>query len=191
MRLGGALSLELHIDGEWRVVSGHRPIPIGRWTHLAVTYDAATRTAAIYVDGALDVKREIRGLTTGLLDQSTAELRLGRNDWSPVSSIVDGKIDSLRVSNVARTFEPAAAVGNAPAAPKGNLVPNGNFALGLLGWRLDGEGDANLVWDVTAQDPASGLCCLHNLPDGRPANLTCCRGRYRPVPARITRSAPG
>jgi hypothetical protein len=164
LRLDSTVRLSLHIDGDWRVLSGNRAIPLGRWTHLAVTYDAATRTAAIYVDGALDVKHVIRGLTTGQLDQSTAELRLGANDWSPGSSVVDGKIDWLRVSNVARTFEPSAAAVHEAAAPKGNLVPNGNFALGLLGWRLDGEGDANVVWATTTQDPASGLCSLHNLP---------------------------
>ncbi len=164
-RLEGTLRVSLGIDGMWREFSGNKAVPIGRWTHLAVTYDAATRTAAIYVDGALDVKREIKGLTTGQLDQSTAELRLGRNDWNPLSSVVDGKIASLRVSNVARTFEPSAAAVHEAAAPKGNLVPNGDFALGMLGWRLDGEGDANLVWGATTQDPASGLCCLHNLPD--------------------------
>jgi hypothetical protein len=166
LRLGGALRLSLHIDGEWREFSGRKAVPLGRWTHLAATYDAATKTAALYVDGALDVKKEIKGLTTGQLDQSTAELRLGANDWKPLSSAVDGKIDSLRVSNVARTFEPPAALHEA-AAPEGNLVPNGDFELGLFGWRLNGEGDANLAWGTTTQDPASGLRCLHNLPDSQ------------------------
>ena len=164
LRLDGTLCLSLHIDGEWRDFSGNKAVPIGRWTHLAGTYDTATRTAAIYIDGALDVKKEIKDLKTGRLDQSTAELRLGANDWNPLSSVVDGKIASLRVSNVARTFQPSAAAAVHETAPKGNLVPNGDFELGLLGWRLDGEGDANLVWSTTTQDPATGLCCLHNLP---------------------------
>jgi len=166
LRLDPTLRLSLHVDGKWRVLSGHKAVPMGRWTHLAATYDAATKTAAIYVDGALDVKQEIKDLTTGRLDQSTAELRLGANDWSPLSSVVDGKIDSVRVSNVARTFELPAAVHEA-AASKGNLIPNGDFELGLLGWRLNGEGDANLVWGTTTQDPANGLRCLHNLPDSK------------------------
>jgi hypothetical protein len=164
LRIDAALRLSLHIDGKWRVLSGRRAVPTGRWTHLAATYDAATKTAAIYLDGALDVKEEIKDLTTGQMDQSTAELRLGANDWSPLSSAVDGKVDSVRVSNVARTFEPPAAVHEA-AAPKGNLVPNGDFELSLLGWRLYGEGDTNLAWGTTTQDPASGRRCLHSLPD--------------------------
>ena len=166
LRLDAALSLSLHIDGKWRALSGHRAVPIGRWTHLAATYDAATKAAAIYVDGVLDVKKQIENLTTGRLDQSTAELRLGANDWSPLSSAVDGKIDSVRVSNVARMFEPPVAAHEA-TMPRGNLVPNGDFELGLLGWRLDGEGDANLVWGATTLDPTSGLRCLYNLPDSK------------------------
>jgi hypothetical protein len=166
LRIEASLRLSLHVGGKWHVLSGRKPVPTGRWTHLAATYDAATKTAALYVDGALDVKEKIKDATTGELDQSTSQLRLGANDWSPLSSAVDGKIDSVRVSNVARAFEPPAALHQA-AAPEGNLVPNGNFALGLNGWRLFGEGDANLAWGVTAQDPAGGLRSLHNLPESQ------------------------
>ncbi len=165
LRLDPTLKVSLHIDGKWRVFTGHKPATTGRWTHLAVTYDSATKTAAIYIDGALDVKHEIKDLTTGKLNQSTAELRLGANDWSPLSSAVDGKIASVRVSNVARTFEPSAAATH--ETPKGNLVPNGDFELGLLGWRLNGEGDANLVWDTTTKEAVSGLRCLCNIPDSK------------------------
>ena len=35
----------------------------------------------------------------------------------------------------------------------GNLVPNGDFELGLMGWRLAGEGDANLLWGTGCQGP--------------------------------------
>ncbi len=166
LRLEATVRASLHIDGKWHAFAGHKAVPTGRWTHLAITYDSATKTGAIYIDGALDVKRQIEDLSTGKMNQLTAELRLGANDWSPLSSGVDGKIDSLRVSKVARTFEPPAAA-HAAAPPKGNLVPNGNFELGLLGWRLDGEGDANLVWGTTTKDAAGGLRCLHNLPDSK------------------------
>jgi hypothetical protein len=166
VRLDGAVRLEMHVDGEWRGLSGKKPLPLGRWTHLAVTYDAATKTAAIYIDGALDAKEKLRGVTTGQLDQGTAELRLGANDWNTLSSAVDGKIASLRVSNVVRTFKAPAALHEA-VLPEGNLVPNGNFELGMFGWRLDGEGDATLAWGTTRQDPAGGPSCLHNLPDSQ------------------------
>ena len=43
-------------------------------------------------------------------------------------------------------------------------MPNGDFELGLTGWRMSGEGDANLVWATDTKDPASGRLCLHNIP---------------------------
>ena len=44
MRLAGAIQAYLSIDGKWRQVHGGRPIPVGRWTHLAMTYDRQSRT---------------------------------------------------------------------------------------------------------------------------------------------------
>ena len=168
LRPGGTMDARLNIDNSWRNIRGRHPIPIGRWTHLALTYDSATKTAAFYIDGALDVKQEISGLKSGLVTLGTAELRVGSSDWIPTGSEVDGKVDALRISNVARSFEPLAtaspaAAAIAAAAPKGNLVPNGGFELGLLGWRLTGEGDANLLWGTDANNPAGGRLCLRTL----------------------------
>ena len=106
MRLGGSISWLIGVDGQWRTLQGRRPVPTGRWTHLALTYDSATKTAAAYIDGVLDVKQDFPKLSPGLMTQGKAELRLGQNDWNPLGSEVDGKIAALRVSNVARTFEP-------------------------------------------------------------------------------------
>ena len=168
-RLGGSsMTALLAVDGSrWRNINGRRAVPIGKWTHIALAYDSATRTAALYIDGQLDVKQEFTGTTNGLVNQATSELRLGTNDWRPEGAEADGKIAAVRISNVARTFEPAAA--SPPAAspastPKGNLVPNGDFELGLMGWRLAGEGDATLLWGPDATNPASGRLCLRTLP---------------------------
>ena len=168
------------------------PVPVGRWTHLAMTYDSATKTAALYIDGALDVKQEIRDLPTGLINQGTAELYVGQNDWNPTGSEVDGKIDALRISNIARTFEPLSPRrprdGRRQARPKGNLVPNGDFELGLLGWRLAGEGDANLLWGTDTKDPASGRLSLAPLPGSQVAPTCASKVPHeallsRPIPA--------
>ena len=168
IRLGGTIDGKVHVDGKWRDVKGRHTVPTGRWTHLAMTYDSATKTAAIYIDGALDVKQEIADLKTGLLSQTKSKLCIGANDWSPMGSEVDGKVDALRISNVARSFEPlsppAAKPASIAAAPKGNLIPNGDFELGLLGWRSAGEGDANLMWAADAKGAASGRLCLHTVP---------------------------
>ncbi len=167
MRLGGTMKGLVGIDGKWQTLQGRRPVPTGRWTHLAVTYDAATRTATTYIDGVVDATLKVKGETPGLVTQGKAELRLGLNDWNPLGSEVDGKIAALRISNVARSFEPLPQAAREPAGG-GNLVPNGDFELGLIGWRLSGEGDATLVWGTDTKNPASGRRCLHSIP-GSPA----------------------
>ncbi len=169
IRLGGGVNVLLGTDGgRWRTINGRKAVPVGRWTHLAVTYDSATKTAATYIDGVLDAKQVLSGDGAGLLNQGKAELRVGANDWNATGSEVDGKIAMLRISNIARTFEPiptpAGEKKDKIAAPQGNLVPNGDFELGLLGWRLAGEGDATLLWGPDDKGAASGRLCLRTLP---------------------------
>jgi hypothetical protein len=140
------------------------PVPLGQWTHIAITYDSATTEVAIYVNGALDRKSKLEG--GGKVAAHGSQLRIGLNDWNPMGSEMDGKVDSLRISSVARTFEPMPQPKReAPVAvEKGNLVPNGDFELGLVGWRMTGEGDTTLVWGTDTKNPASGRLCLHNIP---------------------------
>ncbi len=165
IRLGGGMTGLIGVDGRWQTVHGRRTVPLGRWTHLAITYDSATKTGALYIDGALDGKQQFTGVTKGLLSQGGAELRLGLNDWNPLGSEVDGKVAALRISSVARTFEPLYAPARKIAA-SGNLVPNGNFEMGLLGWRLAGEGDATLLWGREEKGAASGRLCLRTRAGG-------------------------
>ncbi len=164
------------VDKGWQAVNGVLPVPMGQWTHIAITYDSATAQGAIYVNGALDTKATLKG--GGKLLVYGSQLRLGLNDWNMMGNEMDGKIDSLRISNVARTFEPIPQPAREVVVAKGNLVPNGDFELGLTGWRMVGEGDANLVWGTDAKDPASGRLCLHNIPgsEGSSALLS------RPIP---------
>jgi hypothetical protein len=164
LNVGSNVRARFDVGTGWESVNGALPVSMGQWTHIAMTYDSATTEAAIYVNGALDRKSKLTG--GGKLLASGSELRFGLNDWNPMGSEMDGKIDSLRISNVARTFEPmpiAQATREVPV-PKGNLVPNGDFELGLMGWRMTGEGDTNLVWGTDAKDPATGRLCLHNIP---------------------------
>ena len=178
IRLGGTMKGLVGVDGKWQTVEGRRNVPTGRWTHLAVMYDAATRTATTYIDGVVDATLKVKGDTPGLVTQGKPELRLGLNDWNPLGSEVDGKIAALRVSDVARKFEPIPQAAREPVASKGNLVPNGDFEMGLVGWRLSGEGDATLIWTTDTKDAASGHRSLHNIPGApAPASLL-----SRPIP---------
>jgi hypothetical protein len=178
LTVDSTVSASFGVGKGWQAVNGVLPVPIGQWTHIAITYDSATTQAAIYVNGALDRKSALAG--GGGLVGYGSQLQLGLNDWNPMGSEMDGKIDSLRISNVARTFEPIPHPAREAAVEKGNLVPNGDFELGLTGWRMTGEGDANLVWGTDAKDPASGRLCLHSIPgsEGGETLLS------RPIPVR-------
>ena len=128
-------------------------MPTGHWTHLAITYQqnsATTGTAAIWVDGNLDMKQTIYGLTTGLINQSTAAMRLGQNDSG--GNQVSGSIDNFRISNNARVFAPAVPY----ASITGNLCPNGDFEAGLVGFRMYGDGDTSLIWSTTTTNVKCG-----------------------------------
>jgi hypothetical protein len=178
LTVDSSVSASFSVGKGWQAVNGVLPVPMGQWTHIAITYDSATTQAAIYVNGALDTKSTLTG--GGKLLVYSSQLRLGLNDWNPMGSEMDGKVDSLRISSVARTFEPIPQPIHEAATPKGNLVPNGDFELGLTGWRMSGEGDANLVWGTDTKDPASGRLCLHNIPgsEGGAALLS------RPIPVK-------
>jgi hypothetical protein len=179
LTVGNTISASFNVGKGWQAVHGAVPTPIGQWAHVAITYNSASKEAAIYVNGALDRKTKLEG--AGDLQSYGSDLRIGQNDWNPMGSEMDGKIDSLRISDIARTFEPVPQPERQEAAvEKGNLVPNGDFELGLIGWRMSGEGDANLTWAADANGPASGRLCLHNLPDspGGSALLS------RPIPVK-------
>jgi hypothetical protein len=49
----------------------------GRWYHVAATYEAASRLATIYIDGAADVQSVLAGFTPN----TSADLYLGRASW--------------------------------------------------------------------------------------------------------------
>ena len=166
LTVGGTVAATFTVDGSNRNVNGVINVPTGQWVHLAITWlktSTTTGTGTIYVNGVLDTQTNFTGLTTGLISAGYgSKMRIGQNDWSPIGSEMDGKIDSLRISNIARVFTPLYPPSPGAANPPGNLVPNGDFEGGLMGWRLNGYGDMNLVWEATS-GAASGQKCLHTL----------------------------
>ena len=199
LRLGsttpGAITAQLCIAGSWQTVNGSLPIPVGQWTHLAMTYDSTTHVGSIYINGVLDTATTFTGLSSWTLDSNTYTTRLGQDDWT--YSQVAGKIDSYRISGIARAFTPLYPPSPGAQTPPGNLVPNGDFEMGLTGWRGDNYGDVNLTWETTG-GAASGQLCLHMLT--APAQTSrrfsaqtgavpaaCTRGPFRCIPADSTR----
>jgi hypothetical protein len=185
-RLGSTISASFAVGGSsWTSFSGTLPVPAGQWTHLAITFNSITHIASIYINGVLDTTHTCG---TGTLNPATGAVWVGRNDYAAGSN-VDGKIDSLRISNIARAFVPLAPFPPQPPLAKGNLVPNGDFEIGLTGWRGRGYGDVNLMWETTG-GAATGQKCLHTIPSARTdfsallGGVTPSGVVSRPIPAR-------
>ena len=70
-------------------------VPLGTWTHVALTYDGAM--LRLFVNGAEVVSRA----TTGAINPSSSPLWIGGN--SPFGEYFAGLIDEVRVYNRALT----------------------------------------------------------------------------------------
>ena len=174
-------------------VNGNATFPVGQWTHVAMTYDSTLKKGCIYINGVLDAYATYTGSGAGTLYTGyNSTFRLGQNDWGPTGSEFDGKIDSLRISNVARVFTPLYPPNPGAPTPPGNLVPNGDFESGLMGWRLNGYGDTNLCWETTS-GAATGQRCLHTLSTAINDYLTTAppaSGKMPTPPSIISRPIP-
>jgi Concanavalin A-like lectin/glucanases superfamily len=119
-------------DGASHVnLTGTSPVRAGVWTHVAGSYDAASRTMRLYVNGALE------GSTTapGTFNASGG-LAIGRAKWnSALNHFLPGAIDEVRLYDRLLSGDEIAAIANAPA---------------LTGrWELD-EGTGTLARDSSA-----------------------------------------
>lgn len=106
MRANGTVRASLRIDGAWRFVKGIKEVPVGKWTHLAITYEKKTKEIKIYVNGVLDVTNVPDGVTEGTLDFMGSMLRMGTNDWNPERGQMNGDMDEVRISTTARQYKP-------------------------------------------------------------------------------------
>ena len=84
---------------------GGMAVPVGRWTHLAITWDQATRMVGIYVNGQLDMAQEPEGISEAELGERACEsMRLGGHTWQANPIVLDGQLDEVRISAVARQY---------------------------------------------------------------------------------------
>ncbi|MHA1574330.1 MAG: LamG-like jellyroll fold domain-containing protein [Alphaproteobacteria bacterium] len=162
MRIEGSLRAYFYIDGKWRILEGQTAIPLHKWTHVAMTYDIASRAMRTFINGQLDAERKLDGLKSYELGQSSSPLRIGRNTWRVTGGIV-GKIDELRISDVARTFTPIAA---REARRVAVFVPNGSFEFGRYGWRGTGERNSRLQWRLDNMTASRGRWSMRSVTPG-------------------------
>lgn len=145
IRVPGKVHAYFWIDGQWRIVPGTKAVPLDRWTHLAITWDQPTKMVSIYVDGQLDVAQEPEGITAAKLDSGAGSMRLGGHTWEQNPMMLNGQLDEVRISSVARKYQAAApapqekpAGAAKPAAPaQENLAAAAEQA--LKPWTADTE----------------------------------------------------
>ena len=77
------------------VVIGSTELPLKKWVHIAGTYDAASGEGKLYFDGEIDNEGDIGGK----IITNNVVLWLGRG----AGPFLDGYIDEVRISNIART----------------------------------------------------------------------------------------
>ncbi len=193
MRISGTVQAYLGIDGEWRQVHGATAVPVGRWTHLAMTYDQESKLARIYVDGRLDVAATPEGITEGRLNTGSATLRIGGNTWS-THGVPDGKLDEVRISSVAREFAPLYELVEERVPENTNLVVNPSFEFGMHGWRASGEANALLQWRIEEAEAPHGRAFLRSAEQRGYSiityPMTIARGKTHTVSAMMRADAP-
>jgi PKD repeat protein len=113
------------------VAAGHRmeavcedSIGLNQWTHVAGTWDDETKDIAIYVNGELKGTNTYLGWSMAL---NNHDLVIGRSrdGGGAGAETFDGVIDEVRISNVARTFQPDSSGLHAEfsGGPRSGLVP--------------------------------------------------------------------
>ncbi|MCX7791693.1 MAG: LamG domain-containing protein, partial [Chloroflexaceae bacterium] len=97
---GWAIELEngravwwLFANGQWRVVTHPTVLAANTWYHVAVTYDATSGTARVFVNGVAGAPGTVGALVTG----TTFSLG-GLTDYP----FFNGQLDEVRLSNVVR-----------------------------------------------------------------------------------------
>jgi len=117
---GFAIHGGLGVDG----FTVYTPIPLQTWTRIAVTWDGAYRR--LYLNDSL-VGEEARAWAPA--NNSSNEVKIGRHNHNAGPFYFHGRIEDLRISDVARVFQPdsdADGVPNeqdqCPNTPSGSIV---------------------------------------------------------------------
>lgn len=83
-------------------ITSNTAIPTNQWTHIAVTWDEASTTVKIYINGILD-KAAQHTHSGGAIMGSNTNLRSIGSNFPTSSQFYNGKIDEFRIWNTTRT----------------------------------------------------------------------------------------
>ncbi|HET8538712.1 MAG TPA: LamG domain-containing protein [Anaeromyxobacter sp.] len=143
---GGRVFLHVPSGQGWEAVTGTRPVPAGRWTHVAATYDGAR--AQLFVDGARDgqpfaVRYEQSQTDTWIGARPESGGADGRTPTGPTFFFL-GAIDDVRVWDrpLADPELAAVAARGVPAPPAGPppvAGPGPRQAVPVAIYPLDGD----------------------------------------------------
>lgn len=142
IRCGGDGIVNFNIgNGGWHEINTpSNAIQINSWQHVATTYDGTTMK--IYVDGNLAAQGNNPGLTIG--NAVNSDLLVGESPGFP-GRVFNGKIDEVRIWNVARTQSQIQNTMNRILSPDYYQTPDS----GLVGyWRMD-EGSGQTAADLS------------------------------------------
>ncbi|WBO84439.1 beta strand repeat-containing protein [Hymenobacter yonginensis] len=152
-----SVRLWLHRGGGWsQYTIPYGPSKLGRWHHLAATYDGTT--VRLYLDGEEVPNVATGSIQSGAVTTNTNPLTLGSQPG--YTEFYRGKLDEVRVYNAVRT---AAQIQNdmrtVPAGlPEAGLVEYLNFDQGTPATASTGNN--------------TGLTTLYDLASAQPATLT-------------------
>jgi hypothetical protein len=137
------LMLDSDVDAPTgKQVVSDSPPTVGKWTHLAATYDASTKRLRLYVNGVPQASTAT--LAGGF--NATGGLAIGRSRWAGGNAdFFHGAIDDVRFYPFVETAEKLAEL--ARPLPPAISFPNGATVLagGQLQVRFDAGGDTNVT----------------------------------------------
>ncbi len=142
IRCGGNGIINFNIgNGSWHEInSPANSVQLNSWHHVAATYDGTSMN--IYVDGEVKAQTNISGLNIG--NAVNSNLLIGESPGFP-GRVFNGKIDEVRIWNVARSQSQIQSTMNIILTPEYYFTPDS----GLVGyWQLD-EGSGQSAEDLS------------------------------------------
>ena len=119
-------------------IVGSNLLDFNQWQHLAFTYDGSY--IRLYKDGVLVDS----SAATGIIGQNTLPLQLGKLDWGTTGFYMTGRLDEIRLWDVALS---QTEINNWMCIPIDLTHPNYNNLMGY--WRLN-DGQGTIAYDQTA-----------------------------------------